>query len=318
MKIAAWSGSKLRADLSIEELPGALAAPKGAVWIDLVDPSREELDKLAEILHLHHLIVEDILERNERAKIVVSDESVHIVMFSLALVESHLEESEIDFVLGKRFLLSAHLADWDPQRSHELRGGLGPILAKGSDFALWAIVDDLVDAYFPLFDQVDEEIDGLEDLILGRTSDSTVKRIFDLKRDLLTIRRVTSPQREIFNQLTNRELAFVQAEHIVYFRDVYDHLIRLTDELDSFRDRLTGALDAYLSVVNNNLSEIAKRLTAVTVILATIGAIGGIFGMSEAGPALAGQEMAGFWIITVASVVFGAAMIFYLRRIDWL
>ena len=318
MKIAAWSGSKLRTDLSIEELPGALAAPKGAVWIDLVDPSRDELDKLAEILDLHHLIVEDILERNERAKIVVSDESVHIVMFSLALVATHLEESEIDFVLGRRFLLSAHLADWDPQRSHELRGGLGPILAKGADFALWAIVDDLIDAYFPLFDQVDEEIDGLEDLILGRTSDSTVKRIFDLKRDLLTIRRVTSPQREIFNQLTNRELAFVRPDHIVYFRDVYDHLIRLTDELDSFRDRLTGALDAYLSVVNNNLAEIAKRLTAVTVILATIGAIGGIFGMSEAGPALAGLELAGFWIVTAASVALGGVLIVYLRRIGWL
>ena len=318
MNITAWSGSKVRTDIDLGELPGALAAPKGAVWIDLVDPSRDELDKLAEILHLHHLIVEDILERNERAKIVVSDESVHIVMFSLALVESHLEESEIDFVLGKRFLLSAHLSDWDPQRSHELRGGLGPILSKGPDFALWALVDDLVDDYFPLFDQVDEEIDGLEDLILGRTNNSTVERIFDLKRDLLTIRRVTSPQREIFNQLTNRELAFVQSEHIVYFRDVYDHLIRLTDELDSFRDRLTGALDAYLSVVNNNLSEIAKRLTAVTVILATIGAIGGIFGMSEAGPAFAGVELAGFWVVTVGSVAIGAVLIVYLRRIGWL
>ena len=318
MNITAWSGSKLRTDIDLAELARAIAAPKGAVWIDLVDPSRNELEKLAEILDLHHLIVEDIIERNERAKIVVSDEYVHIVMFSLTLVDRHLEESEIDFVLGPHFLLSAHLADWDPQRSHELRGGLGPILAKGADFALWALVDDLVDAYFPLFDQVDEEIDGLEDLILGRTNDSTVKRIFDLKRDLLTIRRVTSPQREVFNQLTNRELAFVKPEHIVYFRDVYDHLIRLTDELDSFRDRLTGALDAYLSVVNNNLAEIAKRLTAVTVILATIGAIGGIFGMSEAGPALAGQELAGFWAITVGSVALGAVLIVYLRRIGWL
>jgi magnesium transporter len=318
VKIAAWTGSKLETDLTVAELSEALAAEQGVAWIDLVDPQRDELEQLADILHLHHLVVEDILERNERAKVEVSDEYVHLVMFSLGLADHHLGESEIDFVLGKRFLLSAHLPDWDPQRSHELRGGLGPILAKGPDFVLWAIVDDLVDSYFPLFDQVDEEIDGLEDLILGRTDRSTVERIFDLKRDLVTIRRVTSPQREIFNQLTNRELEFVQPDHIVYFRDVYDHLIRLTDELDSFRDRLTGALDAYLSVVNNNLSEIAKRLTAVTVILASIGAIGGIFGMSEAGPALAGQEMAGFWIITVASVVFGAAMIFYLRRIDWL
>jgi magnesium transporter len=316
--IAAWQGGELRTGLSVSDAGKVLDDDSAYLWVDLVDPSRRELEKLARMLQLHHLVVEDIIERNERAKIEVSDKYVHVVMFSLGLAKGHLAESEIDFVLGQRFVLSSHLPDWDPQRSHELRGGLGPILAKGPDFVLWALVDDLVDSYFPLFDQVDEEIDGLEDLILGRTDRSTVERIFDLKRDLVTIRRVTSPQREIFNQLTNRELAFVNPDHIVYFRDVYDHLIRLTDELDSFRDRLTGALDAYLSVVNNRLTEIAKRLTAVTVILASIGAIGGIFGMSEAGPALAGQELFGFWIVTIGSVVFGILMIGYLRRIGWL
>ena len=318
MDISAWQAGELRKGLSGEDLPALLADESAYLWIDLVDPPRDDLERLAELLGLHHLVVEDILERNQRAKIEVSDEYVHLVMFALAMREPHLSESEIDLVLGKRFLLSAHLSDWDPVRSHELRGGLGPILSKGADFLLWAFVDDLVDSYFPTFDRVDEAIDELEDLIVQRPSRETVERIFDLKRDLLTIRHVTSPQREIFNQLTNRELPFVQARHLVYFRDVYDHLIRLTDELDSFRDRLTGALDAYLSVVNNNLSEIMKRLTAVTVILATIAAIGGLFGMSEAGPAFAGQEGGGFWIVTGASVFFGAAMIVYLRRIGWL
>jgi magnesium transporter len=318
VNIAAWQGGKLRTGLSTAELRDVLADERSLVWVDLVDPPREELDEVAEMLELHPLIVEDILERNQRAKIEVYEEHVHLVMFQLQLDADRCTESEIDLIVGKRFLISSHLADWDPNRSHELRGGLEPILSKGPDFLLWALVDDLVDSYFPLFDELDDRIDQLEDRIVERPDRQTVERIFDLKRDLVTVRRVTSPQREIFNQLTNRQLPFVQSRHLVYFRDVYDHLIRLTDELDTFRDRLTGSLDAYLSTVNNNLAEIAKRLTAVTVILATIGAIGGIFGMSEAAPALAGQEMAGFWIVTAASVVLGIAMVGYLRRIGWL
>lgn len=318
VQASAWKAGKLRPRLSVDELPAMVADSRAIVWIDLSDPTHDGLARVAELLRLHPLVVEDILERNQRAKVEVSDDYVHLVMFSLTLGDEHLEESEIDLVLGKRFLLSSHVGDWDPQRSHELRGGLGAILAKGADFLLWALVDDLVDSYFPLFDRVDEEIDELEDRVVEQPNRQTVERIFDLKRDLLTIRRVTSPQREIFNQLTNRQLPFVAADHLIYFRDVYDHLIRLTDELDSFRERLTGALDAYLSTVNNNLSDIMKRLTAVTVILAGIAAIGGLFGMSEAGPAFLGQEAFGFWLVAAGAVAFGGLTILYLRRIGWL
>jgi magnesium transporter len=319
MKVTAWQSAKLREGLSLDDLPALIADPKAVVWVDLADSDDAEVDAVADLLHLHHLVVEDIRERNERAKIQVYDDYVHVVMFSLEFNgQEPLEAAEIDLVVGKGFLLSAHGASWDPRRSDELRGGLARILAKGADFLLWALVDDLVDSYFPLFDRLADGIDELEDLILTQPGRGTVARIFDLKRNLLTVRRVTSPQREIFNQLTNRELAFVAPAHLVYFRDVYDHLIRLTDELDSFQDRLTGALDAYLSTVNNNLSEIMKRLTAVTVILAGVAAIGGIFGMSEAGPAFLGREAAGFWLVTGVSIAFAGLAIAYLRRIGWL
>ena len=110
----------------------------------------------------------------------------------------------------------------------------------------------------------------------------------------------------------------MRPERIVYFRDVYDHLIRLTDELDSYRELVSTTLDVYLSQVNNNLSEIMKRLTGVTVILATIGAIAGIFGMSEAGLAFKFQEAAGFWLVTAVSVLIAAAAGLYFRRRNWI
>ena len=135
-----------------------------------------------------------------------------------------------------------------------------------------------------------DEIDELQDRVIQSPSEWTLQRLFVLKRELLTIRRATSPAREVLNQLTNRELDVIRPEHLVYFRDVYDHLIRVTDELDNYRDLVSGTVEIYLSTINNNLSTIMKRLTGVTVILAGIGAVAGIFGMSEAGKAITGTE----------------------------
>ena len=122
----------------------------------------------------------------------------------------------------------------------------------------------------------------------------------------------------MFNQLTNRDHPLIRDDHVVYFRDVYDHLIRVTDELDNDRELVAGTLEVYLSTVNNNLATIMKRLTGVTVILAGIGAVAGVFGMSEAANAINGGEGTGFWAIT--AVIFGGAAItaFVLRRIDWI
>jgi magnesium transporter len=122
----------------------------------------------------------------------------------------------------------------------------------------------------------------------------------------------------VFNQLTNRDMTLVDGEEIIYFRDIYDHVIRLTDELDNYRELAASTLDVYLTQVNNNLSVIMKRLTGVTVILAGIGAIAGIFGMSEAGAALAGGERGGFWAITAFTIALAAGAALVLRRVGWI
>jgi magnesium transporter len=182
----------------------------------------------------------------------------------------------------------------------------------------YAIADYIVDGYFPVLDRLADEIDQLQDDVVERASQWTLQRLFVLKRELIRIRRATSPAREVFNQLTNRDLALIRRDHVVYFRDVYDHLIRVTDELDNYRELVSGTLDVYLSTVNNNLSLIMKRLTGVTVILAGIGAVAGIFGMSEAGTALRGGESGGFWIVSAFTVGLAVIAAIILRRIDWI
>ena len=273
------------------------ASRRPRVWVDLIAPTQAQALKVGEALSLHPLIVEDVLEGNQRAKIETTDGIVHIVLFHLSYGDA-VVASELDIVLGKGFLLTVHNVDWDPRTGHHLANGVAPILAHGPDHLLWAIADDLIDGYFPFADRIGDAIDDVQDQVVRKATPDTVEQVFKLKRELIQVRRAISPVREVFNQLTNRDEQLIDDDEIVYFRDIYDHVIRLTDELDNYRELASSTLDVYLTQVNNNLSVIMKRLTGVTVILAGIGAVAGIFGMSEAGAALGGGEAAGFWAVT--------------------
>ena len=304
-------------DAAMDALPRMLAEPEPCVWVDLAGPSPQRVESVARVLGLHPLIVEDVLEGNQRAKIESTDGLVHIVLFALDRDSSHVA-NEIDLVLGDGYLFTVHDMSWDPRASHHLRDGVEPILADGPDHLLWAIGDDVVDGYFPYADELGDAIDEVQDAVIRTANPETLERLFALKRELIVVRRAASPTREVFNQLTNRELKLIDPEEIIYFRDIYDHVIRLTDELDNYRELAASTLDVYLTQVNNNLSIIMKRLTGVTVILAGIGAVAGIFGMSEAGTALRGAEAGGFWAITAVTVGIAVVAALILRRIGWI
>ena len=318
VRIVCWSPAGSAETDDVAGLGAMVADPAARVWVDLVDPREDVVRSVSRDLRLHPLIAEDIAERNQRAKIETYDgDVVHVVLFDLDY-RGEVQPAEIDFVIGARFLVSVHGPDCDLAERAALRDGAGPVLAKGPDFLFYTIADRIVDGYFPVLDRLADEIDELQDRVLDAPSEWTLQRLFVLKRELLAIRRATSPAREVLNQLTNRDLAVIAPEHVVYLRDVYDHLIRVTDELDNYRDLVSGTLEIYLSTVNNNLSRIMKRLTGVTVILAGIGAVAGIFGMSEAALAVANGEATGFWIITGLILLAAAVAAVVLRRNDWI
>ncbi len=313
----AWSSGGAHPIAGREALVRALEDEECQVWVDLAAPSDVSVDDVTRLLDLHPLIAEDIAERNQRAKFEEVEGAIHVVLFAIEY-GGELMTTEIDLVLTKRSMLSVHEPGWDPFAIPQLRGDPGSVLRRGPDFVLYTLTDAIVDGYFPVLDKLEDDIDGLQDDVIQRPTSWTLERLFTLKRELIALRRATSPAREIFNQLTNRDLELVAPEHVVYFRDVYDHLIRVTDELDNDRELVAGTLEVYLSTVNNNLSTIMKRLTGVTVILAGIGAVAGIFGMSEAGTALRGGEASGFWMITAIVVIGAALTALVLKRIDWI
>jgi magnesium transporter len=318
VRIVACEGEDATESTDLADLPRLLVDPDHRVWVDLESPDDDQVKAAAKALGLHPLIAEDIRERNQRSKIEAFDEDVvHIVLFALHYA-GEAGASEIDFVLGKGYLLSVHDGSLGKSSTAPLRFGVDHALRKGPDYLFYAIADTIVDGYFPVLDRIGDDIDGLQDRVMGGASEWTLQRLFAMKRELIDLRRATSPAREIFNQLTNREVAYIEPDHVVYFRDVYDHLIRVTDELDNFRDLVSGTLDIYVSIVNNDLSRIMKRLTGVTVILAGVGAVAGIFGMSEAGAALGGAEAGGFWLVTMVITIAAVVAAVVLRRIDWI
>ena len=319
IKIRCWRDGAIEESTNVDELARLYASKGSRTWIDLTNPSPDLVRAVSRRLGLHPLLAEDIVESNERAKVQLVDDVIHVVAFVLEREgPDEVVTHEIDFVLGRGFLLSVHPASWDPMAAHQVKMGLEAILSKGPDLLLWALVDWIVDGYFPVFDRLSDEIDDVEDAALARPVPPTLQHIFRLKRELLRIRRVLAPSREVFAQLTSREFTLIAEAQVFYFRDVYDHLIRLNDELDSFRELVAGALEVYLSSINNNLSAIMKRLTGVTVILAGIGAVAGIFGMSEAASAFQGLEGGGFWVVVMFTVAAALAAVVFLRRIDWL
>jgi magnesium transporter len=286
------------------------------VWVDLVAPSGEELAGVAAVLGLHPLVAQTINEPAQRPRFQLVEDQAQIVLFALDY-GGEVHSTEVDFVLAQQFLLTVHGPDWNPSLAPHLRAGADPVLARGPDYLFYAIGDWIVDGYFPVLDALADEIDALQDDAVERASPWTLQRLFALKRELIGLRRATSPAREVFNQLTNREMPVIAPDHIVYLRDVYDHLLRVTDELDAYRELVSGTLEVYLSTINNNLSVIMKRLTGVTVLLAGIGAIAGIFGMSEATTAF-GLGETGFWLVALVTVAAAAVAALLLRRFDWI
>ncbi len=317
LRIEHWRDGVHRSLAGLEALHHAVGESGARTWVDLTDPSPALVAAVAGELGLHPLIAEDIVERNQRPKLELTDGFAHLVVFAVAW-ERELLVDEIDIVLGSTFLLTAHTKYWDARRAQHLRDGVAPVLARGTDYLLWALLDYVVDDYYPVFDRIEDAVDELEDRIVSRPDPDTLEQLFALKRQLVDLRHVSSPQREVFNQLTNRPLPFIAPENVIYFRDIYDHAVHLSDEYDSFRELVTAALDVYLSTVNNNLSLIMKRLTGITVILAGIGAFAGIFGMSEAGAAFRLGEAPGFWIVTLGITGLAVLIAVILRRISWI
>lgn len=302
----------------LEETIKSLADPGDRAWVDL-DGSDEVVTRaVAEALGLPDLVTDDIVRRGKRAKLVRWDDILHVVVFTV-----HFDDGPVaiglDIVIGRRFVLTSHVSTWRPVQAvvasdHDPMALLG----RGVDVVLGAVLVEVVGAYLPVIDRVRDEIDTLEDAVLAGHDRQQLERLVRTRRWLLEARHTLGPMRDVLDVLAERELPMIDAGHRRAFRRVHDQVVHVLDELDVQREIVGGALDAYISGVNNSLAEVMKRLTAVTAVLAGVGAAAGIFGMSEAGAALGVPQSVGFWLVAAVMVLVGVVVFAYFRRIDWI
>jgi magnesium transporter len=257
-----------------------LLADDGFLWLDLDRPSEADFQILREVFKFHPLAIEDSEQFDQRAKLDEYDDFVFIVVYGAApdgdrLVEVHCFYSE-------RFLVTVHREDCpafaEIRNRYQRRGKE----IEQPSLLLYRVVDGLVDSFFPMLAAFDDRIDELEDAIFLEANDKQLQEIFQMKRLLVGLRKAISPQRDTFAQLMGdiAQLPGLAEEDERYFRDIYDHLIRISDIVDSYRDLLTGAMDVYLSTVSNRLNSVMKQLTIIATVFLPLSWLTGFFGQN--------------------------------------
>jgi len=310
-------GHRTLDDVSL--LPALLADKKNRVWVDFEGPAPEAAEILSSVFHFHTLAIEDCISETLLPKIDDYGDYIFMVLHGArTLVDQGFVTAEVNFFLGPNYLVSYHD---EPSRSinqaKERCMRNGPSITRGVDFLLHEILDAMVDHYFPVLDQFDAVIDGIEAEVFAQPDRETLNRIFSLKKEVMHLRRVAGPQREILNRLSRDPLKVISPTAAVYFRDVYDHLARITDLAESYRDLVTSALDAYLSVVSNRLNEIMKLLTVFTATLMPLTVITGIYGMNfDNMPEL--RSRYGYFAVLVLMAVLTIGMLAFFRKKKWL
>ncbi|MBJ6763939.1 magnesium/cobalt transporter CorA [Myxococcaceae bacterium JPH2] len=256
----------------------------GRKWIDVSEPTEEVMGRLATRYGLHRLAVEDTLHLDQRPKLEEYPGHQFIVLqgFTRGADVCQLTLHEHHFFLAEDWLISVHSLNFPGFESVSKRVKDDPrtLQERGTDFILYMLADTLVDAQFPILDSFSEELEDLEVAIFERPDRSQLQRIFELKRMLVTLRRVLSPQRDVVSLLSRRGVPFIHERTTLYFRDVYDHLVRLYEQIDAGRDIVGNAMDGYLSMVANKTNDITKQLTIFATLFLPLSFIVGFFGQN--------------------------------------
>ncbi|MBV8611536.1 MAG: magnesium/cobalt transporter CorA [Singulisphaera sp.] len=319
----------LQLDWPPRRIGEALEDREGTLWVDIEDPesnSNEGVEALLrDVFHFHPLAIEDALKDTHVPKLDDWGDYLYLVFRSIDFDPrtDRLRFHELDIFLGPNYLVTYHnrpLATLDQLRRNIARDP-EKRLKHGADDALYHVLDACVDEYLPAIEHLDDAVDNAQTEVFRRPTPGILQRIFRVKRATLKLHRVLIHEREVLNRLARDEYAPVLAEHRVYFRDVYDHVVRVHDIMETQRDLISGALDTYLSAISNRTNDIMKTLTLVTVMFLPMSFVAGFFGMNFFGETLAFQSPLPkrllFAISCLIMVVPSWAMYLWARHRGW-
>lgn len=311
-----------------ETLSKAKVDDGAKLWMDLDQPTEAEFKLLSDVFHFHPLAIEDTVgAHDQRAKLDAyhaADIEKHRAGYFFMVfhapdmeVKDRLATKEVDLFIGERYLVTIHkkrilaIENTVKRVGTDIRG----VLDAGIDVLLHSVLDQIVDAYFPILDQMQEKVDKLEDLATDSPKRIVLRKINRMKRDLLAFRRTIAPQRDVLNSLTRGEIPFIREPSRVYLRDVQDHLTRVVETIELYRDLISGARDVYLSSLSNNLNQVMKTLTIITVVALPMNLVTGFFGMNfDALPEIHSRR--GFWgaMAFMLAAVAGLLTLFWKKK----
>ncbi|KPK42204.1 MAG: hypothetical protein AMJ78_03365 [Omnitrophica WOR_2 bacterium SM23_29] len=313
-------GEKVRKDIPISEFRQALAVENSLLWVDMEGMEDNDIEVLMDVFGLHPLTVEDCIMVNARPKVEDFGNYLFLIMQGVRFNsnEEKIESYEVDFCIGKNYLITVHTDPVDAITLNLERVDKdSPIISRGSDFLLYSILESLSDNYYPVVDRFDKRVDEMETELFEEPSTKTFRQIYDLKNDTIFLRRAIGPQADIISILTRGDFSLIKPANYVYFRNVYDHLVRINDIVGTSRDIITGALEAYVSIVSNKLNEVMKVLTLIATIMMPFVIIPGIYGMNLRYLPFS-QLQHGLLIILLLTALLTGAMVFYIKRKRWL
>lgn len=313
------SKGSFASDIPSSHWRAALRDEGGLLWVDLSQEPPEAIEPLLrDIFKFHPLAIDDALRETHVPKIDNWGSAVYVCAHDVEFdpVELDLVTREVDIFLGPNFLLTHHRAPvpaverlWTHTQSNEQR------LEYGPDHLLYDLLDLMTSDYMPVVDTLDEVIDRLEQEVFARPTHYTLNRIFSLRRAVLQLRRIIGPQREVLNRLARDEYPFIDPKDRVYFRDVYDHLVRLVDLNESLRDLIGGTLDTYLSVIANRQNEIMKTLTITSVLFLPISFLAGVYGMNFLGIPFESDGL--LMAAVLVMILLPVGMLYLFKRRGW-
>jgi magnesium transporter len=314
-------------EVPTDRLAEAIEPEKTLLWVDCVDPTEAELDSLTAQFQISHITAEDLHQGGQRTKLEHYREHFHVAVHDCFLVEERLVTREIDIVFGDGWVLSVRQPSNDPDNPAPFE--LDPVIrrfevertneaANDEGFLIWAFLDVIVDRYFNIAEQFDDRLDDVEEIVFSVTKGDDIPReVFDLRRVMVNFRRVVAPLREVLAALLRREAACLGDEAIVHLQDVYDHVLRVTDWIETQRDLLTGLLEADLAVVSNRMNQVMKRMTSWGAILLGSTLIAGIYGMNfDSIPELNWKY--GYAFALGSMLALTLVLYFWFKRRDWL
>jgi magnesium transporter len=288
-------------------------------WLDLTDPSDDDVAALGELFSFHPLALEDLRKRGQRPKLDDFGGFMFLVYYGVDEGEGgEVELEEIHAFLAGGYIVTAH--ERPCPALEEARQRLSAQTPRSEQFVVYRVLDGLTDSFFPVLERLDDRMDALDTEIFERTSPAQLEEITALRRKLVELRRVVTPQRDLLARGVDDilEIPGLEADSRNYFRDVYDHAIRISDQIDSYRDLLAGTRDAYLSIVSNRLNQITKQLTIVATIFLPLSFVVGFFGQNFKWLVTNIDSAAAFWALGVGSLVLSVlALLAWFRRASY-